>query len=552
MKHPALCLFRSVLTAAFALGLAAQLTSCSSPQQRQHTKITVIANSGSKQSQEHHLAEALATAESCLQRGIDTPEQLARYNQAVEHAVLLWLAGSEQDLHQQRLNVDSREGKPYQVQASWPAKLRFDRLIPSWTVKRGSLRKNIHRQGAGAPFVAQWEFTPKRSENEPFMSSKGYFASVTATLDFQASESERTIARLVIHNANITPDVRLGGNKHTLNFDQSALAEHLLAYDNEFSALGALLRPHKYLDQIDLQTISPPDPDRLPVIFTHGLASEPRTWQNVYNELRSDPVLRERCQIYFFRYPSGVPVLYSAAQLRTKLAELQQTLNQKQTNRYSKQMMLVGHSMGGLITKTQVQDSGDTMWLNFIDYTQNRVRLNDQQLAALQQYLIFKPNPHISRVLFIATPHRGSELADWWITRQFRKLIKGPGIILRTPLMALDQDNTDQHAQSAIDKLFHSGIPTSMENLSPKSKFVKDTINLPLKKDLRIHSIIGNLKGLDLNDPECSDGVVPYTSAHLQQPDSELVVPYGHSAHEHPMAIEEIRRLILLHLKELK
>lgn len=384
------------------------------------------------------------------------------------------------------------------------------------------------------------------------MSDKGYFASVTATIDFKRSRSGQRIASLVLHNANTTEHVQLAHHRHTLAFNQSALTEHILSLDNHFSSLGALMRPHKYLEQIGLKSISPPDPTRVPIIFTHGLASEPRTWQNVYNELRSDPVIRKRCQIYFFRYPTGVPVLYSAAKLREKLALLEKTLSRNGNNRYAHQMMLVGHSMGGLVTKSQVQDSGDAMWLSFLDKTNNHAKLNDQQLADIQKYLFFKPNPHISRVLFISTPHRGSELADYWIVKQLRKLIEAPIVIIRAPLVALDQDQTDDLASDTIDQLFKSGIPTSMDNLSPESIYVKKTVNLPLRKGLKVHSIVGNLKGHELTDPECSDGVVPYTSSHLGDTGSELVVPYGHSAHEHPKAIEEIQRLIRLHLKEIK
>jgi hypothetical protein len=204
--------------------------------------------------------------------------------------------------------------------------------------------------------------------------------------------------------------------------------------------------------------------------------------------------------------------------------------------------------MGGLITKSQVQNSGDQLWIQFKDTTASRIPFTKKQLADLQHYLKFKPNPYITRVIFIATPHRGSGLADIWIVRQMRKLIQAPFAIVGAPFAALDHNKK----QDSLDRLYQSGIPTSMDDLSPKSSYVKNSIKLPLRKGLKIHSIVGNLKGLALTDPKCSDGVVPYTSAHLGQVESELVVPYGHSAHEHPLAIQEIHRIMLLHLKEMK
>ena len=546
-KSPQAHSFRLLATLALALVLG----SCSTPQQRHTTKIDLIANTGSAERKSKSLASALATAEKALNAGINTPDQRALYNQAIEDVVTLWLATEKKGIHQKQLDARNTTSS-YQLHASWPKTLRFDKLILAREIKHKDLRQDISREGVGVPYIANWASTPQREKENPFMSAKGYFASLTATLDFKRSPSGQNIASLVLHNSNITKNVNLHQHNHQLAFDQSALLEHILSLGSNYSSLGALLSPHKYLEQIGLKTISPPNPNKTPIIMVHGLASDPRTWQNVYNELRSDPVIRNRCQIYFFRYPSGVPVLYSAAKLREKLALLDKELLKNGHNRYANQMMLIGHSMGGLVTKTQVQDSGDTMWLHFLDKTNNTVKLNENQLADLQKYIQFKPNPHISRVVFIATPHRGSELADYWIVKQLRKLIEAPVTIIRAPLVALDQGRTDKMANDAVDKLFESGIPTSMENLSPESDYVKRTIDLPLRKGLKVHSIVGNLKGLELTDPKCSDGVVPYSSAHLKDIKSELVVPYGHSAHEHPMAIKEIHRIIRLHLKEIK
>ncbi len=538
-------MIRNKLFAALAISLF--FCACSTPQQRHTTKVELIANTASAEKKSKTLASALTTAEKALTTGIGTPEQKALYNQAIEDVVTLWLATGKRGQHPRELSVQDAASS-YQLQAAWSNKLRFDNLILARTIKNDDLRTDILRDGVGVPYIAHWKHTTARAKDNPFMSDKGYFASITATLDFKRNRSGQNIASLVLHNANNTETVQLSQHSCPLAFNQSALLEHILSLKSDFSALGALLRPSKYLEQISLKTVSPPDPHKSPVIFVHGLASDPRTWQNVYNELRSDPIIRKRCQIYFFRYPSGVPVLYSAAKLREKLTLLNQELHRDGSNRYADQMLLVGHSMGGLVTKTQVQDSGDQLWLHFRDKASNRLFFSKKQLTDLERYLKFQPNPHISRVVFVATPHRGSGLADIWIVRQMRKLIQSPYAIVGAPFAILDQNKKTD----SLDKLYQSGIPTSMDNLSPESDYVKYSIKLPLRKGLKVHSIVGNLKGLELTDPKCSDGVVPYSSAHLGETQSELVVPYGHSAHEHEMAIEEIRRIIRLHLRELK
>ena len=43
------------------------------------------------------------------------------------------------------------------------------------------------------------------------------------------------------------------------------------------------------------------------------------------------------------------------------------------------------------------------------------------------------------------------------------------------------------------------------------------------------------------------DGVVKYESAHIDGVESEVVVRWEHSVQAHPNAIEEVRRILLLH-----
>jgi len=547
MMNPFTLFKRPHFSAITLIALALVLVSCSTPEKRHATKISLIANTGSPTKQSKTLASTLSQAEKALQSGLKTPEQKASYHQAIEDAVTLWLAETDHGIVKTQLPAKN-ETTEYQLITSWPKKLNFDNLILARTVPHEKLRQEIYRKGVGVPYVANWKGSTTRKKNNPFMGKNGYFASVTATLNFKTNISGQRTAALVLHNANLTEEITLNSHSYPLAYDQSALTEHLLTLKNDFSPIGSLMRPQKYLEHIALKTITPPDPTRIPVIFVHGLASEPRTWQNVYNEIRIDPVIREKYQIYFFRYPTGVPVLYSAAKLREQMGLLYKTLNKNGHHKSTDNMLLVGHSMGGLVSKTQVQDSGDELWFHFKDSVGNKIFFSDKQLADLQHYLKFKPNPHISRVIFIATPHQGSGLADIWIVRQMRKLIQAPFAIVGAPFAAFDQTKK----KDSLDKLYQSGIPTSMDDLSPKSNYVKNTAKLPLRKGLKIHSIVGNLKGLELTDPECSDGVVPYTSAHLGEVESELVVPYGHSAHEHQKAIEEIHRIMLLHLKELR
>jgi hypothetical protein len=276
--------------------------------------------------------------------------------------------------------------------------------------------------------------------------------------------------------------------------------------------------------------------------------SRPLTWHNAFNELGEDPVIRKRYQMYFFRYPTGVPVIYSAARFREGLATMDREMQRIGNREARGRMVLVGHSMGGLVSKMQVVDSGDRIELAMFGKPLPAVGTADARSEALRPLVEFGPNPHVERVIFVCTPHRGSRLADGFIGKLGRKLINLPVQTLGTAGRAFG-DVLSGDAGGTLARLKLNGVPSSIDNLSPESPFVQQSMQLPLRPGLHIHSIVGNKKLLPLSDPKCGDGVVPYTSAHLEGAESELVVKSGHGAQETPEAIAEIRRILLLHLK---
>ena len=93
-------------------------------------------------------------------------------------------------------------------------------------------------------------------------------------------------------------------------------------------------------------------------------------------------------------------------------------------------------------------------------------------------------------------------------------------------------------------------IPTGIDSLKPSSKYLEQSLNLPYKSDLQIHTIIGNK--YKAGEKSGSDGVVPYSSAHLDNAQSELVVKSDHSVQQTPEAIKEVTRILLEYLNEIK
>jgi pimeloyl-ACP methyl ester carboxylesterase len=370
------------------------------------------------------LEQALADVDRVSTAGLQTKEDHQAYATATERAVALWLSLSDEKSRSQPLAA----GALYRLESSWPKNLKFDELIPANTIKGSHLKRRITREGVGVPFVAHWHYTADRKAAEPFMSDGGYLTSVTATIDFRRVGKGPRVASLRLHDSRVMEKVRLNGHELPLAADLTAYGEYLMSKKEvQMAGLKALLRSSKYMNKMGLLAFEHPDEDRIPLLLVHGLMSRPATWQNVINELGADPLIQKHYQIYLFRYPSGVPILYSSAKLREELAKLHTTLEKSNTRILNHHMVLIGHSMGGLVSKGQVQESGDRIWVNLLGDTPENLGLTKAERDALSSYMEFDPNPSVSRVIFAATPHRGSKVADTRLAHFGRRLVSLPG-----------------------------------------------------------------------------------------------------------------------------
>ena len=491
------------------------------------------------------LAGALDAVDAALHTGLDTPAEEQAYNAAVENVVQFWTAATDGDTPAQR--VPQVPG--YDVKVIAPADLCFDELILARTVKSKVMNRRVTRDGLGAPYVAHWTYTEERAKTAPFMTKGGYIRPVTATVEVVNGARGGKQARLTFHETRTEETVKLDGKTRPLAADFTAVGEYVVAMKaGSMPKLAALLRSGKYLGDLQLISLEPIDGKRIPLIFVHGLMSRPATWQQVYNELQAVPEIREKYQILFFRYPSGVPVIYSATKFRENLTTLYTEMDKRGGHQLSYHTVVIGHSMGGLVTKLQVEQGGEKVWIGIFGKPRSQLHLTAKAESELSRYLDFNPDPHVERVIFAATPHRGSNMADGTLGSIGRKLVSLPGNLLGgtfTIIQELAPDN------GALATLLAKGVPNSIDNLSPRSQFVKTSMALPLRPGLKINTIAGNKKNLPLDNPKAGDGVVPYSSAHLDGVESELVIAgSGHGVHETPEAQAEIERILLLQLKQ--
>jgi pimeloyl-ACP methyl ester carboxylesterase len=359
----------------------------------------------------------------------------------------------------------------------------------------------------------------------------GYRVPVTSIIDFgRPGASAPTDARLRLINPRQRGAVEVGGKRFTLAADFSA---PLLSYGrlNElWVGFINMIRGENMRTTPGLLLQEPYDPDRIPVIFVHGLLASKQIWRRTALDLLQDPDIRRHYQFWAFSYPTGNPISFSALRLREDLAFAQERFG------LPRGVVLIGHSMGGLLSRMQVTNSGRTIWNEVFGPRAQELYSEVPNDSRAKRALIFQANPAVKRVIFIATPHRGSSLAAGGIGAIAIWLIRIPFDLL--------YEVPETFFQALNPKSQRRILPTSIQGLSPKSPLLHALDRLPIEAPH--HSIIGDRGRGDT--PSSSDGVVPYWSSHLASAQSEKIVPSGHEAMADPQAVEEIRRILRLNL----
>jgi pimeloyl-ACP methyl ester carboxylesterase len=408
----------------------------------------------------------------------------------------------------------------------------FEKLQLASRTKRRGFNDSVVVPGVGVPLVGVPRRVPAGAPPIRYESVRGFRVPVTAVLEFESSNlPTSSIACVHLINPRALDHVRLGGKRFVLAADFTAPMASYERVDSLWTKFVHMVRGEGMRGKDGLIFLEPYDPQRIPVVFVHGLLSSATAWQNVANSLIRDPEIRRAYEFWVFEYPTGKPIAVSALRLREDLAAAQTQYQ------ITEGTVLIGHSMGGLLCRMQVTDSRRALWDPILENQAEAAYRKIPDVSLMRRSLIFRTNPSIKRVIFIATPHRGSPLAGGGIAAFTVRLIRFSSDLLA----AIEKSGL--HALGIDEPTRKTVFPTSIEGLSPKSPLLIALNGLPIQAPH--HSIIGD-RGRG-NTPNSSDGVVPYWSSQLTSAESELIVPDGHGAMDDPQAIAEIARILRKH-----
>jgi len=382
--------------------------------------------------------------------------------------------------------------------------------------------------GIGAPLVAV-----ARAENPQFLQQyrlPRVYAPVTAAIRFSGQKAE-----LEFIDPMKTDRIAIGKRTFPLAVDFNAPTAMLIARERpERLGFSRVIDPQKYAETARLCQLQQYDPARTPVIFVHGLQETAASWTPMIDTLRNDPWIRKHYQFWFYSYPSGYPYPYSAALFRRDLDGMRRAFPNH------KRVVLIGHSMGGMICRLMITDAGDKIWRDYFSTPPSKTPLASDTRKILEQALVFNHRPDVERVIFISTPHRGSKFATGWIGRIGASLVRTPQSFTSIYASAKPLLIADPAARPL------NRMPNSVDTLEPNDRFVEEINKLPITPGIPYHSIMGDRGRGDT--PNSSDGIVPYWSSHLDGAQSELIVNSDHGAQYNEQAIREVERILKLNL----
>ncbi|EXD37714.1 PGAP1-like family protein [Acinetobacter sp. 479375] len=437
----------------------------------------------------------------------------------------------------------------------------LDRFISSYNLNFSGLRTINRRDGFGSEFVAVFPASEEKSNNKYILDplNASYQTSINPNIHKARYLSATIVARPVkaesvddiINSPNITvqvmdpyrtENVDIAGKSYPLAANFSApyglwLAENNLgaaAYLSLIDREERLTMPHLYM-------LEPYNPNKKVIVLVHGLASSPEAWIALTNDIMGDSILREHYQVWQGFYSTNMPILESRFQIYALLKQAFGGLNPNDPA--DKDAVLIGHSMGGIISRLLVSNA---------DISQSALSMmSPYQQAKLKKHPIvserlkIQPITNFDRAVFMSSPNRGTDFADLWFTRAARKIIKLPGAFLGAVTDTIT--NQDIDAKDILTRIDKGLIQNGPSDLSHKSKFMALTEDINPPKGFVFHSIIGNKT--NSKDPDVmTDGIVPYKSAHLDGATSEVIIKGGHSIQKTPEAVLELRRILRQHL----
>jgi pimeloyl-ACP methyl ester carboxylesterase len=502
------------------------------------------------------------------------------YDPQFRGACDLYNAGLESTLRTIRRQGKLRPGESFTIESkghrwdilvaprnvSWPSH-EIDRLEFVSDYQINGLKNVYHTYGLGVPLIAVRKAQASKQPVEMhYPPELGFPVTAflrclpdepsshiaTASTSSATEQPKRHRAVLELYNPLQSTDIIVDGRRIPLESDITTPLAYTLnspAFEQLDQPTTGLLFPGEIRKLAGIYMLEPYQPGKIPVLMVHGLWSSPITWMEMFNDLRADPDIRRDYQFWFYLYPTGQPFWRTATHLRETLAKVRTTVDPQRSDAAIDQMVLVGHSMGGLVSHMQVINSGDEFWRVVSDRPIDQLKADDRTRWELNKTFYFQANPSVRRIVTIGTPHRGSRFANGFTRYMGQQLISMPS------RMTARFANLRLANPGAFRDTRLLDMETSIDSLAPDCPALPLLLTAQQAPWVKFHNVVGRLPrdNWQVKLFGDGDGVVPYESAHLAGVDTEIEIAADHSnVHRHPLTILQVRDILREHVRQLQ
>ena len=424
----------------------------------------------------------------------------------------------------------------------------FERLLdPCAAPRNPSEHQRRCRAGLGAPQVVNRR-NPRVSTTDRFLMEQSFFAATAIVRPdlgpwVGRPEPPANPDTLEFHDSIRVREIDLAGRRAPLAADFGApVAYAQEAVGSRQYTLTGFFNPSVEIVNASLAFAEPYQRGKIPVVFVHGLLDNPYHFTDIVNALRATPGFIERYQIATFRYPTGTTFLRSASMLRRDLLAIGSTFDPTGTDPGLQNTVIVGFSMGGMLTKLQVTRSGDDLWKIASNRPLDSMITTEETREVLRKIFYFEPVPFVKRVIYLATPHGGGSPPTRILGRITSPLVRKPPDIVQI-VAQLERDNPGTISES------FAKIPTSVDLLTNQPPILELLRRLPVNPATTYHTILG--VGYLPPPLDTGDTVVSVESARTEGAASEHHVRAIHrDICYKPEVAFEIGRILDLHAGE--
>jgi pimeloyl-ACP methyl ester carboxylesterase len=393
--------------------------------------------------------------------------------------------------------------------------------------------------GFGVPLAA---ISP-RCEDAPqcaLWPPEGVFRGATAWIERGGDDTPM----LVLADPLRRPALEIAGERIPLSIDTSAAwARGVQTSKLQRLGVWGLIGGDEVGRRAGVYLLDDYDPNKRPLVMIHGLGSSPLIWARLSNAVWGDPALRARFQIWHVVYQTNAPLLVARRRVQRYLDDAWRALDPEHDDPARGGMVLVGHSLGGVIARLLCVDSGDRLWNAAFTVPPEALTGDEADRATLGEVFRFNAYPGVTRAIFLAAPHRGSPRSMTWFGRFMRVVVgkRAPELQGLKRIALANPEAIRPELREAYEKAALNSI-TTLQIVQP----VRIAGESLVPRDIPYHSIAG---ALPHSEPQ-SDGVVPLDSTTLEGAQSTLVLPSGHKLYENPEAIAEVVRILHVALSD--